>query len=117
MEHQDWENYIIHCKDGKKPTMKDGHEKTPEVKKKNTGVLQKDTKLEKKIEEGKLKHQKIDPELSKKIQQGRLSKGLTQKQLANQLSIPVTEINEMENGKFVHNGQKISKVKRFLSIK
>jgi len=117
MEHQDWENYIIHCKDGKKHTMKDGPEKTHEVKKKNTGVLQKDTKLEKKIEDGNLKHQKIDPELSKKIQQGRLSKGLTQKQLANQLSIPVTEINEMENGKFPYNGQKISKVKRFLSIK
>jgi|TARA_B110000285_G_C15079596_1_gene592732 ribosome-binding protein aMBF1 (putative translation factor) len=116
MEHQDWENYIIHCKDGKN-TMKDGQDKTPEVQKKNTGVLQKDTKLEKKIEEGKLKHQKIDPELSKKIQQGRLSKGLTQKQLANQLSIPVTEINEMENGKFPYNGQKISKVKRILSIK
>ena len=94
MEHQDWETYIIHCKDGKKNNNE--QEKIPEVKKKNTGVLQKDTKLEKKIEEGKLKHQKIDPELSKKIQQGRLSKGLTQKQLANQLSIPVTEINEME---------------------
>jgi ribosome-binding protein aMBF1 (putative translation factor) len=115
MEHQDWENYIMHCKDGKKSNTT--QDKTPEVKKKNTGVLQKDTKLEKKIEDGNLKHQKIDSELSKKIQQGRLSKGLTQKQLANQLSIPVTEINEMENGKFPYNGPKISKVKRILSIK
>ncbi len=116
MEHQDWENYIIHCNDKKKTP---NQEKTPESKvtAKNVSVLQKDTKLEKKIEDGKLKHQKIDSELSKKIQQGRLSKGLTQKQLANQLSIPVNEINEMENGKFVHNGPKISKVKRFLSIK
>ena len=115
MEHQDWENYIIHCKGGDKNL--DGKDKIPDEKKKNTDVLQKDTKLEKKIEEGNLKHQKIDPELSKKIQQGRLSKGLTQKQLANQLSIPVTEINEIENGRFTYNGQKISKVKRFLSIK
>ena len=44
MEHQDWETYIIHCKDGKKTTINE-QEKTPEVKKKNTGVLQKDTKL------------------------------------------------------------------------
>jgi len=115
MEHQDWENYIIHCKGGDKTL--DGKDKIPDDKKKNTDVLQKDTKLEKKIEEGNMKHQKIDPELSKKIQQGRLSKGLTQKQLANQLSIPVTEINEIENGRFTYNGQKISKVKRFLSIK
>ena len=64
-----------------------------------------------------LKHKKIDGELSKKIQQGRISKGYTQKQLANRLSIPLNEINEMECGKFIYNGQKISKVKRFLSIK
>ena len=29
----------------------------------------------------------------------------------------VNEINEMECGRFIYNGQKISKVKRFLSIK
>ena len=42
---------------------------------------------------------------------------MTQKQLAIRLSIPINEINEMECGKFIHNGQKLSKVKRFLSIK
>ena len=116
MEHQDWENYIVHCKGVTKQPNKEtvGKEK---AKKANTDTIQKDTKLEKKIEDGNLKHQKIDSELSKQIQQRRLSKGLTQKQLANQLSIPVNEINEMESGRFVHNGQKISKVKRILSIK
>ena len=54
---------------------------------------------------------------SKKIQQGRLSKGWTQKQLATKLSIPVNVINEMECGKFIHDGQKLSKVKRALNIK
>ena len=65
----------------------------------------------------RLSSSKINPELSKKIQQARLSKNMTQKQVANRLSIPVNEINEMECGKFIYNGQKISKVKRFLSIK
>ena len=116
MEHQDWETYIVHCKN-KDNVINKENESTKKVKKKNTGVGQKDNKLDKKIEEGDLKHRKIDPELSKKIQQGRISKGLTQKQLANQLSIPVNEINEMEGGRFLYNGQKISKVKRFLSIK
>lgn len=116
MEHQDWTTYIVHCKEPDKATNK--QKKLDDKEKKvNTGVLQKDNKLEKSIEEGKLKHKKIDPELSKKIQQGRLSKGLTQKQLANSLSLPVTEINQMECGQFMYNGQKISKVKRFLRIK
>ena len=116
MEHQDWTTYIVHCKEPDKATNKQKKLDNKE-KKINTGVLQKDNKLEKKIEEGNLKHKKIDSELSKKIQQGRLSKGLTQKQLANSLSIPVAEINQMECGQFKYNGQKISKVKRFLSIK
>ena len=116
MDHQNWEQYIIHCKDTKNATNK---EKTLDNKEKKVkkSVSQKDNKLEKKIEEGNLKHKKIDKELSKKIQQARLSKGLTQKQLANNLSIPVSEINQMECGQFTYNGQKISKVKRYLSIK
>ena len=116
MDHQNWETYIIHCKDNKKVDNKDKKVQQKEVKKK-TGESFKNNQLEKKIEEGNLKHKKIDSELSKKIQQRRLSKGYTQKQLANRLSIPVNEINEMECGKFLYNGQKISKVKRFLSIK
>ena len=117
MQHQDWETYIVHCKN--KDTHSNMEKKSDQKvkKKKNMGVGQKDNKLDKKIEDGDLKHQKISSELSKRIQQGRLSKGLTQKQLANRLSIPVNEINEMENGKFIYNGQKISKIKRFLSIK
>ena len=116
MNHQDWETYIIHCKNETKGRDTDKKRKDKEVKKKPT-ESSKNNKFEKKIEEGDLKHKKIDGELSKKIQQGRISKGYTQKQLANRLSIPLNEINEMECGKFIYNGQKISKVKRFLSIK
>ena len=112
MEHQDWETYIVHCKDTRK-TKEKGNEK----KIKKPIFFDKSKKLDKKIEEGDLKHKKIDPELSKKIQQGRLSKGWTQKELANKLSIPIHLINEMECGKFVYDGQKISKVKRILNIK
>ena len=116
MDHQDWETYIIHCKKETKSIGTDKKRKDKEVKKKPT-ESSKNNKFEKKIEEGDLKHQKINPELSKKIQQARLSKNMTQKQLANRLSIPVNEINEMECGRFIYNGQKISKVMRFLSIK
>jgi ribosome-binding protein aMBF1 (putative translation factor) len=116
MDHQNWETYIIHCKNGGQVNQKDKL-KDQKQRKKPTSDNLRNTKLEKKIEEGNLKHQKINPELSKKIQQARLSKNMTQKQLANRLSIPVNEINEMECGRFIYNGQKISKVMRFLSIK
>ena len=112
MEHQDWETYIIHCKDPKK----DKKEKENETVKKKV-FFDKSKKLDQKIEEGDLKHKKIGTELSKKIQQGRLSKGWTQKQLATKLSIPVNVINEMECGKFIYDGHKLSKVKRTLNIK
>ena len=42
--------------------------------------------------------------------------GLTQKQLANKLSIPDKLINEIETGKAKYNGAQISKIKRFLKI-
>tara|TARA_B100000686_G_C16777630_1_gene969588 strand:+ start:736 stop:1080 length:345 start_codon:yes stop_codon:yes gene_type:complete len=114
MDHQNWETYIIHCKNNNKLQKKDKIKK--EIKKKPIESI-KNSKYEKKIEKGDLKHRKIDSDLSKEIQKMRLIKGYTQKQLANRLSIPINEINEMECGKFIYNGSKISKVKRFLSIK
>lgn len=117
MEHQDWNTLYVNLKDKSKATNVENKSDKNKVKKDNNFVLQKDSKLEQRIGEGDMKHQKISKELSKQIQQGRLSKGLTQKQLANQLSIPVNEINQMENGQYLNNKQKISKVKRFLSIK
>ena len=95
MDHQNWETYIIHCKNDNQVNQKDKL-KDQKQRKKPTSDNLKNTKLEKKIEDGDLKHQKINPELSKKIQQARLSKNMTQKQVANRLSIPVNEINEME---------------------
>ena len=53
MEHQDWETYIIHCKDPKKDTK----EKENETVKKKV-FFDKSKKLDQKIEEGDLKHKK-----------------------------------------------------------
>ena len=72
--------------------------------------------MDEKIEKGELKHKKIDNELRISIQNARLSMGLTQKQLANKLSIPDKLINEIETGKAKYNGAQISKIKRFLKI-
>ncbi len=110
MEHQDWKTYIIHAKNSKE---KDENETSKKVAPQRVNL---NKKMDQKIEEGDLKHKKIDPKLSKEIQQKRISKGLTQKDLAKRLSIPVQTINEMECGKYLYNGKQISIIKRFLKI-
>jgi ribosome-binding protein aMBF1 (putative translation factor) len=107
MEHQNWETYIVHCKDTKK-------DKKDTDSKKQISKTQKIENMEK---EDNLKHKKIDKELSKKIQQMRLSKGWTQKQLAQKINVNPIIINEIESGKALYNGQHIGKLKRLLNIK
>lgn len=110
MEHQDWETYIVHCKNDPKKNDKQCNKKNKNY------VVDPLKKMDKKIEKGELKHKKIDNELRKSIQQARLSMGLTQKELANRLSMPEKLINEIETGKANYNGVHISKIKRFLKI-
>ena len=112
MEHQDWNQYIIHCKN---PINVEKDVKND--KKKKNYAPNKDKKLEEKIKKGEpLNHKKIDKELSKKIQAARLEKGLTQKQLANRLSLPDKLINNIETGKAIYNGQQLSRINCFLKI-
>jgi len=117
MEHQDWEQFIIHCKGSDKKNL--NNKENNQKEKKNTGVNEflKDNKLEKKIEDGILKHDKVDKELCKKIQQARLSMGLTQKDLAKKISLQSSVINDIECGKAKYNAQQIVKIKRILKIK
>lgn len=110
MEHQNWETYIVHCKNGQKKNDKECN------KKKKNYVNDPSKKMDKKIEKGELRHKKIDDELRISIQKARLSMGLTQKELANRLSMPDKLINEIETGKAKYNGAQISKIKRFLKI-
>ena len=103
LDHQDWKQIVIGKKKLKSPKEKN-HE--------NTKLL----KLEKKAENDELKHDKITKELRIKIQQGRASKGLTQKQLANNVNLPLQKITEIENGKAIYNHKDINRIKRYLKI-
>lgn len=58
----------------------------------------------------------IDKELGQLIEKHRVAKGLTQKELANALSVTVQTISDYEKGKGVRNGALISKIKRHLGI-
>ena len=107
LDHQDWSTIIINKKN--KDTNK---EKSTRI----SDEAQKQNKIEKKVEEGDLKHKKIDNDLRVKIIQIRNSKGLNQKQLANKVNFPVSVISDIESGKAIYNDKQINKIKRFLKI-
>ena len=109
LDHQDWKQVVIGQKKSKTKSPKTKREKNPE----NRKLL----KIEKKAENDELKHDKITKELRTKIQQGRASKGLTQKQLANNVNLPQQIISDIESGKAIYNAQHINKIKRHLKLK
>lgn len=71
--------------------------------------------LENETEE--LKHQTVSKDLRIAIQQARNAKGLTQKQLAQQLQVQPQVINEYESGKAIPNNGVIAKIERALGAK
>jgi ribosome-binding protein aMBF1 (putative translation factor) len=109
MQHQDWNTIYVRANDVI-TSKKISEKKSTESK------FLKENKMEKKIEEGNLKHDKVKLDIGKQIQAKRLELGLTQKDLANKINIPVKTINEIESGKANKNQQLINKIKRFLKI-
>ena len=110
LDHQDWKQVVIGQKKSKTKSPKT-------TKKKKDPENRKLLKIEKKAENDELKHDKITKELRTKIQQGRASKGLTQKQLANNVNLPQQIISDIESGKAIYNAQHINKIKRHLKLK
>ena len=107
LDHQDWKDIVVRKK----------HDKTiVSNTKKVDNATQKLLSVEKKADNDILKHDKITNELRVKIQQGRSSKGFTQKQFANNLSMSLQKIQEIESGKAIYNGKDINRIKRFLKI-
>jgi len=72
-------------------------------------------KLDNETEE--LKHQTVDKELRLAMMKARTAKGLTQKQLAQQLNMQPQVINEYEAGKAIPNNAVIAKIERALGCK
>jgi ribosome-binding protein aMBF1 (putative translation factor) len=113
--HQDWNTVTI----GKvTKTNENTQTPKPHVSKPSTGI-----KVEKVIDpndpdgEPETRPVMITHTLSQQIQQARMAKGMTQKELANALSIPVAVINEYERGDAVHNINYITKIKNYLGIR
>jgi ribosome-binding protein aMBF1 (putative translation factor) len=110
MEHQDWTPVYVRANKelNKTPEQKDKEKKREE----NQVKFASENKIEKQIEDGNLKHKKMDVSFGKELQKKRLGKGLTQKDLAQKLNIPAKDINDIEAGKAKHNPGLMNKINR-----
>ena len=112
LDHQDWKDIVV-----RKNKKKEPDKIAAGLNRKKNSENHKLLKLEKKADNDELKHDKITKELRIKIQQGRSSKGLTQKQLANNINLPQQKISDIESGRAIYNAKDINKIKRYLRIK
>ena len=88
------------------------------VLKKKTPVSANSAKERILTDEEKIERQKtITPVLRQNIQKTRLAKKLTQKQLAASAALPISTIQEYENGKRIFNEQEVKKLERALQCK
>ena len=113
---QDWSTVSFGAK---KPGGGGGSARTTEAQKRPGGTVTSSgisaARLEDETDE--LKHQTVSKDLRMAIQQARNAKGLTQKQLAQQLQMQPQIINEYESGKAIPNNQFIAKMERALGVK
>ena len=106
LDHQDWKTIIV-----KKPK-----QNVKNAKKKVNNNSEKIISVEKKADNDELHHKQLTLELRQTIQKTRCLKSLTQKQLANNVNLPIQVIADIESGKAIYNGQHINKIKRYLKL-
>lgn len=105
MEHQDWTT--VYTRANKKLANDEKSKKKP--------GLSKEQKMEKQIEEGKMKVKLTSSDVGKQIRDKRNSKGLSQKDLAQKVNVVPKIIIEIESGKAKHNPQLINKINKILN--
>ena len=111
MEHQDWKPIIF---GGNKNTPAHLQEKITISKSNFNGVNS--AKIERDEEEGK-KLKTYGTEYGRKVQDARKERNLTQKQLAQQLSVKPEVIQNVENGKGLVDGKICDNLFRILKVK
>ena len=87
--------------------------RTKPVRVNKTHQLSKDQKMEYGVI---TKHEKIDKDTARILQQGRCEKRLTQKQLSQQMNIPLKMIQDIENGKAHKNRALWQRMAKFLGV-
>jgi ribosome-binding protein aMBF1 (putative translation factor) len=116
MNHQQWDPIILTSKNPKKSETKTTVLKSSVIKHSNPVKMEKIYDPNNPDAEPIIKPVMIDSEFGKQIAAARCAKKLTQKELANKISIPESIIKDYEKGQGVRNGAYISKIKNFLNI-
>ena len=115
--HQDWTPVILNKRSNTKTADNTQTVAKPHINKPSNGI-----KVEKIWDpkdpdaEPETRPVMVTRELGQQIQQARTAKGMTQKELANAICIPVSVISDYERGSGVHNSNYISKIKNYLGI-
>ena len=109
LSHQDWETYYVHCKMSKPSNVKQTNNSI-----KKTNYVNKENKMDKQIEEGKMSHKKISTDLKDEFKKWRNSQGMTQKDVAVKLAVNHQVINKFETGQMNHDPKLVGKIKRLM---
>mmetsp|Transcript_6775 Transcript_6775/g.11130 ORF Transcript_6775/g.11130 Transcript_6775/m.11130 type:complete len:131 (-) Transcript_6775:210-602(-) len=113
MSHQDWDEVVLTksapFKGSKSKSKKQGEDQ------KKTATKPKRVRVDEQQED--FRTAKIGKSFSVALQQARLKKGWNQHQLAQQLNVRHTVINQYESGKAIPNPQLIAKMNRILGVK
>ena len=103
MQGQDWE------------TVRFGSSGAKEKERGNGRGRSKMAKLDAETEE--LSHVKVPLSLQRALSEARVAKGITRKQLASKLSVPVQSVEEYETGKCVPDNSFVAKMERELGVR
>lgn len=110
--HQDWKTIIVNTKKSKSKVSKEENSKENNYKVKKVNI---EKKLDKKINEGNVKHDKYSLEFIKNLKNYRSSNNLTQKQLAQKLNINQKLISDIESNKGLYDPKINNKLKRLFN--
>jgi len=117
MDHQDWKPVFF--QKSQKQLKKEGKLKYSKIKsnKRPNSNKKKSVNISKLDGNEIVKPLYIPKDIRLQIQQARCAQNLSQKDLANRLSVKKSIINDLESGKLLMNKTFIKKVKNILNIK
>ena len=115
MDHQDWKPVVFH----KKPDAKNKSSSNAlPVNHLNSNKKYEGTGKKIRDDDGEIsKPPTVGSAIGKQIAQARTAKKISQKDLANQMSLPVQTIQSNENGKAIRNNGLLARFEKTLGVK
>ena len=82
--------------------------------KKRSHFVNKENKMDSKINDGNLSHKKVSSDLREDFKKWRASQNMTQKDVAIKLAVQSQVINKFESGQLNNDPKLVSKIKRLM---